>query len=412
MKRSLDKFLTVDGEQLQQSSSFSQISPAQTPETSFVSETILQKDQQEKPSNSVCEDETKGENINLKSFQSNDETKSFVNDIALWPEYLTDSMREYYIKNPSKSINGSLESSSIRCNEGSKQITRKLTIASFFRTINSGEKVKRDWLAYTETNNLLYCYVSFRGKNEVLFSENNGNYIGALEYLSEFDPFLREHMKKCANCGTGTINYLSSTICDEFISIISKDLQLTIVNEIKEAKFYSLIIDSTPDISHVDQLTVIIRYVLPSSIKERFLGFLSIFSHTGEKLEKVILEFLNNIDLDITNCRGQSYDNAFNMSGKYKGLQSRIKQHIFSAHFIPCANHSLNLIGNAAAESCMEMTTFFNIVQELYVFFSSSTHRWNALQKFCKSKHLSIKPICDTRWSARSDAVKSLKENN
>ena len=140
MKRSQDKFLTVDGEQLQQSLSFSQISPAQTPETSIVSETILQKDQQEKPSISVCEDETKGENIILKSSQSNDETKSFVNDIAFWSEYLTNAMREYSIKNPSKSINGSMESSYIRCKEGSKQITRKLTITSF-GTINRGEKV-------------------------------------------------------------------------------------------------------------------------------------------------------------------------------------------------------------------------------------------------------------------------------
>ena len=57
------------------------------------------------------------------------------------------------------------------------------------------------------------------------------------------------------------------------------------------------------------------------------------------------------------------------------------------------------------------MTTFFNIVQQLNVLFSSSAHRWNALQKFCKSKHLSIRPICDTMWSARSDAVKSFKEN-
>lgn len=154
----LDKFLTVDGEQLRQSSSFSQISPAQTPEISFVSETILQKDQQEKPSNSVCEDETNGENINLKLSQSNDEIRSFVNDIALLSEYLIDAMRGYYIKNRPKSINGCMESSSIRCNEWSKQITRQLTIVSFFRTINSGKKVKRDWLAYTETNNLLYCY--------------------------------------------------------------------------------------------------------------------------------------------------------------------------------------------------------------------------------------------------------------
>ena len=112
---------------------------------------------------------------------------------------------------------------------------------------------------------------------------------------------------------------MSSTICYEFITIISKDLQLTIVNKIKEAKFYSLIVDSTPDISNVDQLTVIFRYIHPTGIKEIFLEFLPIFSHTGVNSEKK-LEFLNKFDLDITNCRGQSYDNAFNMSDKFKGL--------------------------------------------------------------------------------------------
>ena len=75
-----------------------------------MSKTILQKDQHEKPSNSVCKDETEGENINLKSSQNNDETKSLLHDIALRPEpeYWTDAMWEYYIKNPPKSINGYL----------------------------------------------------------------------------------------------------------------------------------------------------------------------------------------------------------------------------------------------------------------------------------------------------------------
>ena len=106
------------------------------------------------------------------------------------------------------------------------------------------------------------------------------------------------------------------------------NIQLTTVNEIKEAKFYS------PYISYIDQLTVIIGYVLPSGIKDRYLRFLPIFFHTGENLEKVILKCLNNIDLDITCCWGLSYDNAFHMSGKYKVLQSRIKQPIFSAQII------------------------------------------------------------------------------
>lgn len=135
-------------------------------------------------------------------------------------------------------------------------------------------------------------------------------------------------MKKYANCGTGTVNYLSSTICDEFIGIISNNLRNIIINEIKEVKYYVLIIDSTPDVSHVDQLTVVIRYVLPNGIKERFLGFLTITSHTGENLEEAVITYLKDINIDITNCRGQSYDDASNMSGKYKGLQSRIKQPI------------------------------------------------------------------------------------
>ena len=65
-----------------------------------MSETILQKDQQDKQSNSDCEDETKGKKEKLKSSQSIDEIKSFVNDIALYPKNFTDAMREYYIKNP------------------------------------------------------------------------------------------------------------------------------------------------------------------------------------------------------------------------------------------------------------------------------------------------------------------------
>ena len=39
---------------------------------------------------------------------------------------------------------------------------------------------------------------------------------------------------------------------NRFISIISKGLQLTEGNEINETKFTLLIIDSTPDKSHVD----------------------------------------------------------------------------------------------------------------------------------------------------------------
>lgn len=64
----------------------------------------------------------------------------------------------------------------------------------------------------------------FRGDNEILGSPNNGNYLGCVELLSEFDPFLADHLKKFGNPGKGNISYLSANICNEFIEVMGKQV--------------------------------------------------------------------------------------------------------------------------------------------------------------------------------------------
>lgn len=73
--------------------------------------------------------------------------------------------------------------------------------------------------------------------------------------------------------------------------------------------------------------------------------------------------------IDIKDCRGQSYDNDSNMSGFYTGLKARIKELNPLAEYVPCAGHSLNLVGVAAAESCVTAVAFFGFLQQLYNFF-------------------------------------------
>jgi len=254
--------------------------------------------------------------------------------------------------------------------------------------------------------------LSFRGDNEVFGVPNNGNYLGILELISQFDPFLKEHILKYGNQGTGNPSYLSKTICEELIQLMGKKVLKTIIEEIHIAKYYSLIVDSTPDCSHIDQLSIVFRYVYLGEVKERFVHFIPINSHKGKSLFDVVNNFLISHNLTLENCRGQSFDNAANMSGKYEGLQAHIKQKNPFAQFVPCAGHSLNLIGVSATESCQEAINFFSYLQKLYNFFSSSPRRWTVLttnlspndnQKLLRLKSLSL-----TRWCCHFESVRAL----
>ncbi|KAF0688590.1 zinc finger MYM-type protein 1-like, partial [Aphis craccivora] len=95
---------------------------------------------------------------------------------------------------------------------------------------------------------------------------------------------------------------------------------------------------------------------------------------------------------------------------KYTGLQARIKNACSYTVYVPCSAHSLNLIGECAASCCLTANNFFNLIQNIFTFFSASTNRWQVLSE-CLTGNISIKRLSDTRWSARHDACSSLSKN-
>ena len=134
--------------------------------------------------------------------------------------------------------------------------------------------------------------LAFRGNDELLDSPHNGNYLGVMQLISKFDPFLAEHIKSHGQKGRGTTSYLSSTICDEFVELMGEKTRQVIAAELIEAKYFSIIVDSTPDLCHVDQLTFIFRFVSKKGkTVERFLAFEPIHSHTGKSLDRATLMF-------------------------------------------------------------------------------------------------------------------------
>ncbi|XP_025425994.1 zinc finger MYM-type protein 1-like [Sipha flava] len=218
--------------------------------------------------------------------------------------------------------------------------------------------------------------LAFRGSSDQLYKQNNGNFLKIIELMALYDPIMSEHVRRTMNTKNKT-HYLGKDIQNEIISLISGAIKTRILNMVKEAKYFSIILDCTPDLSHVEQMTIIIRFVFVESSKkesnvticEHFLGFIPIETSTGMGLSDIIIQQLKDLGIQIENMRGQGYDNGANMKGKHSGVQRRIRNINPRAFFVPCCANSLNLVVNDTVKSSKEAIEFFDIIQKDYVFF-------------------------------------------
>ncbi|KAL4132465.1 hypothetical protein QTP88_009609 [Uroleucon formosanum] len=208
----------------------------------------------------------------------------------------------------------------------------------------------------------------FRGTHSTIDYDDCGLFISTAKLVSHYSETMKNHLDTIKEYKDSSkkmsAHYLSPRSQNEFLEICAKKVQQKIIEEIKKCQYYAIIVDGTPDVSHKEQLVLVIR--------------------------------------------GQGYDNAANMSGKYNGVKSKIIEKYPQALFSPCSAHSLNLCGVHAMETSPEVKTFFGNIQKLYNFFSCSPSRWNILQE---TAGLSLHSISATRWSARIDAIRPLSKN-
>ena len=128
-------------------------------------------------------------------------------------------------------------------------------------------------------------------------------------------------------------HYLSNTIQYELIDIVAKTLEKELMTQLTKAKYYALSLDCTPDISHKEQMTVILRFVQCDeedgvTVKEAFLGYLRVDNSTGRGLLDTFMKRAKGLGLNFADCRGQCYDNGANMKGKEAGVQARLLKSI------------------------------------------------------------------------------------
>ncbi|XP_065642475.1 uncharacterized protein LOC136074102 [Hydra vulgaris] len=164
--------------------------------------------------------------------------------------------------------------------EHEKNLKEGKTLDSDLQRVISGEMKKWREILKVIVDAILFCAknnLALRETTEDIGQQNSGIFLSFIELIRHYYPFVAEHIAS-VKAKKPTISHFSPRNQNELIELLGQKVRNDILLNIKEAKYYSVLFDFTPDTSHKEQMTLIIRYVHFSDetciIKESFVEFI------------------------------------------------------------------------------------------------------------------------------------------
>ena len=115
-------------------------------------------------------------------------------------------------------------------------------------------------------------------------SLNEGKFMQLVRFRAETDTILADHLRKSPK----NARYTSKTIQNELVGVVGDNIR-TDIQEIKSAKYYSIIADEVTDSANKEELSLVFRYIYNGEIREVFVDFLAVERITGSVLGAAIL---------------------------------------------------------------------------------------------------------------------------
>ena len=162
-------------------------------------------------------------------------------------------------------------------------------------------------------------------------------------------------------------------------------------------------------------MTVCIRWVDEDfSIHEDPVELIHLPKTDSNTFTCALKDSLIRLCLPISQCRGQAYDGASNMSGHSNGVAAQIQKEFPSALYVHCLAHCTNLCLQSVGRQCIPVRDALDLVIELSQLIRYSPKRstlFETLQSQLSPQSPSLKPLCPSRWTVRTAAINSVISN-
>ncbi|XP_060844010.1 zinc finger MYM-type protein 1-like [Rhopalosiphum padi] len=246
--------------------------------------------------------------------------------------------------------------------------------------------------------------------SKVINDKSEGNFREIIRYRAQGDIEMKTYLES-----SGKMKYTSHRSQNDMIDACNNILLNKVVSRVNAAKCFSILADETADISGVEQVSLCVRYINSNTLKltEEFLQFVPTNDMTGKGIANLILENLQKFGINTQYLRGQGYDGAAAMAGKFNGVQAHINEIHPNALYVHCSAHSLNL---AVSKSCSvpAIRDCLGTISQIRDFFIYPKRKSVLIQKIENSSETSskktLKRSCETRWIERYHAVHDFLE--
>lgn len=157
----------------------------------------------------------------------------------------------------------------------------------------------------------------FRGHDERYDSYNKGLFKDIITLLTKYDPVLEAHMKS----GPRNALYCSNIIQNNLIQSVSHVMRKQFKEELYNEKI-SIIADETSDVSHHEQLSVVIRYFDKNKKcpVEHFVCMKRVLSINAQSIFDALGDVIKEYDIKWDNFISMCFDGAASMSGCTSGV--------------------------------------------------------------------------------------------
>lgn len=218
-----------------------------------------------------------------------------------------------------------------------------------------------------------------------------------------------EALRRKFEMSPASLEFCSSTQLLQVLDVSEKCVCEELLSEVKEARFFSLVMENVVEIAGENRIPTFVRFVDQSNcLREEFLGFPLFEGDVESIVESLCSEISEKNGLSMEDCRGQAFFSTGVHAPKAKAVAVKLSERYPLAVLTPSSSHALNIsLANSLDFTSVHLV--MSTLKKIDSFFKRSLlldQLESAISIYYQGneeKASALKQACHTDWTQQHD---------